>query len=421
MAKGREKSDGRVVPKGRRKAVRTGALRRGGKATTASEQANQLGMFGETADSPQGADGETETDGSASESRAVPKSPNTKAQGLPAVTIEEVASEQSLRNAFKKVASNKGAPGPDRQGVAEVREQLDEILSVLRRELLDGSYRPGNIRRVWIPKSGGGQRGLGIPNVIDRIVQQAVHNVLSPHYEPTFHKSSHGFRPGRSCHTAIYEAKRHLGEGHEWVVDLDLEKFFDKVNHQRLMARLGQKVCDRLLLRLIHRMLKAGVVMPDGVVVSTDEGVPQGGPLSPLLSNIVLDELDRELERRGHRFVRYADDCNVYVRSERSGQRVMASLTSFIERRLRLKVNVAKSAVARPEERHFLGFRLRRDPQSGEVEVLLSKRSKDRMMTKIRELTPRTWGKSFATCIRQVNQSLRGWIEFFQIVTEAEE
>jgi RNA-directed DNA polymerase len=242
MAKGREKSDGRIVPKGRRKAVRTGARRRGGKATTASEQANQLGMFGDTADSPQGADGETETDRSVSESRAVPKSPNTKAQGLPAVTIEDVASEHSLRSAFKKVASNKGAPGPDRQRIVEVREQLDEILPVLRRELLEGSYRPGNIRRVWIPKSGGGQRGLGIPNVIDRIVQQAVHNVLSPHYERTFHKSSHGFRPGRSCHTAIYEAKRHLGEGHEWVVDLDLEKFFDRVNHQRLMARLGQKI-----------------------------------------------------------------------------------------------------------------------------------------------------------------------------------
>lgn len=179
------------------------------------------------------------------------------------------------------------------------------------------------IRRVWIPKPGGGERGLGIPNVVDRIVQQAVHQVLSPHYEPTFHPSSHGFRPGRSCHTAIAESGRHLQEGHEWVVDLDLEKFFDRVHHDRLMARLAQRIEDRRLLRLIRQMLKAKVVMPDGVVVATEEGAPQGGPLSPLFSNIVLDELDWDLEERGHRFVRYADDANIYVRSERAGHRVM--------------------------------------------------------------------------------------------------
>jgi RNA-directed DNA polymerase len=266
-------------------------------------------MLGETADSPKGADGETDVDRSTSESRAVPKSLSKQEPELPAVTMEEVASEQNLRKALKKVASNKGAPGPDGMSIAELRERFDEVWPALSRKLLNGSYQPGNIRRVWIPKSGGGQRGLGIPNVIDRVVQQAVHNVLSPQFEPTFHKSSHGFRPGRSCHTAIYEAKRHLGEGYEWVVDLDLEKFFDRVNHQRLLARLEQKVSDRRLLRLIHQMLKAGVVLPDGVVVSTDEGVPQGGPLSPLLSNVVLDELDRELDQRGLRFVRYADDC----------------------------------------------------------------------------------------------------------------
>ena len=222
MAKGREKSDGRVVLQGRRKAVVTGVQRRGGKATTASEQAAQLGLFSETADSPQGADGQSESDRSDSDSFAVPKSPNTTEQGSPAATMEEVASEQNLRNSFKKVASNKGAPGPDRQGIDELREQIDEVLPTLRRELLEGSYRPGDIRRVWIPNPGGGPRGLGIPNVIDRIVQQAVCNVLAPLYEPTFHRSSHGFRPGRSCHTAIHEAKRHLGEGHEWLVDLDL-------------------------------------------------------------------------------------------------------------------------------------------------------------------------------------------------------
>ncbi|WP_437645061.1 group II intron reverse transcriptase/maturase [Sorangium sp. So ce362] len=288
--------------------------------------------------------------------RAVPKARNTKGIALPAMTMEEVASEDNLMRAFEKVAQNDGAPGPDRQSVDEVRAHLGSVLPVLRRELLEGNYRPGLIRRVWIPKAGGGQRGLGIPNVVDRTVQQAVHQVLSPHYEPTFHGSSHGFRPGRSCHTAIAEAVGHLEEGHEWMVDLDLKSFFDRVHHDRLLARIELRVKDRRLIDLIRRMLKAKVILPNGVVVSTEEGAPQGGPLSPLLSNIVLDELDWELERRGHRFVRYADDVNIYVRSERSGERVMASVVRFIESRLRLKVNAAKSAVARPEERHFVGF-----------------------------------------------------------------
>jgi group II intron reverse transcriptase/maturase len=335
------------------------------------------------------------------------------------MTMEEVADEENLRRAFGEVASNKGAPGPDRQTIEEVRERLDETLPVLRRALLDGSYRPGLIRRVWIPKPGG-QRGLGIPNVVERTVQQAVHQVLSPHYDPTFHGSRHGFRPGRSCHTAIAEAKEHLEAGYEWVVDFDLEKFFDRVHHERLIALLEERITDRRLTRLIRQMLKAKVVMPNGVVVSTNEGAPQGSPLSPLLSNIVLDELDRELEERGHRFVRYADDCNVYVRSERAGRRVMASLVRFIESRLRLKVNAAKSAVARPEERHFVGFRLRREPESGAVEVLLSKRSKDRIDEKIRELTPRTWGQSLCACIQKANAYLLGWIGFFGVVSEAE-
>jgi group II intron reverse transcriptase/maturase len=206
-------------------------------------------------------------------------------------------------------------------------------------------------------------------------------------------------------------------DGYEWVVDLDLEKFFDRVNHQRLMARLAQRVEDRKILVLIGRMLKAKVVMPDGVVVSTEEGVPQGGPLSPLLSNIVLDELDQELSRRGHRFVRYADDSKVYVRSERAGQRVMASLIQFIERRLRLKVNEGKSAVARTEERHFVGFVLKREPKDGEVEVLLSKRSKERIDTRIVELTPRNWGNSLRACINGLNVYLVGWMGFFGICT----
>ena len=255
-------------------------------------------------------------------------------------------------------------------------------------------YQPGEIRRAFIPKAGGGQRGLGIPDVVDRVVCEAVRQVLEPLWEPTFHPSSHGFRPGRSCHTAIAEAKQHLEDGYEWCVDLDLEKFFDLVCHQRLTAKLAQRVSDRRLLVLIGRMLKAKVVLPDGVVIDSEQGVPQGSPLSPLLSNIVLDELDRELARRGHRFVRYADDAKVYVRSERAGQRVMASLTGFIEGRLRLKVNEAKSAVARPEDRHFLGFRLRLDPQTGTVEVLLSERTMRNAMERVRQLTPRNWGGS---------------------------
>jgi group II intron reverse transcriptase/maturase len=418
MTKDREESDDRVVPEGRRKASPTAEVGRGGKAVTDSQQAGQLGLFSETADNPKGADGTVERDRSRSTARAVPKSETEKGPVLPPMTMEEVASHGNLKRAFERVASNKGAPGPDRQSIEEVRKHLPEILQRLHRELLEGTYEPGNIRRVWIPKPGGGERGLGIPDVVDRIVQQAVYQKLGPHFERSFHASSHGFRPGRSCHTAIEEASRHLEEGYEWVVDLDLEKFFDRVNHDRLMARLEQRVADRRILRLIRRMLEAKVVMPDGVVVSTQEGTPQGGPLSPLLSNIVLDELDQELGERGHRFVRYADDCNIYVRSERAGRRAMDSIRRFIERRLRLKVNEKKSAVARPEERHFVGFRLRRKPEDGTVEVQLSERSKDRIDTKVREMTPRSFGQSLRTCIERLNLYLLGWMGFFCICTE---
>jgi RNA-directed DNA polymerase len=410
----REASDGRVVPEGRRKAVPSACNPRRGKATTASKPAGQRDLFPETADSPRGAVPGAETGQPAPSVRqAVPKSRNTLDVPLPTMTMEGVANSGNLICAFEEVAQNRGAPGPDGRSINEVRTHLRELLPVLRRALLDGTYRPGRIRRVWIPKAGGGERGLGIPDVMDRWVQQAVHRVLSPHWEPTFHASSHGFRPGRSCHTAIAEAKTYLQNGYEWVVDLDLEKFFDRVHHQRLMARLETKVTDQRLLALIHRMLKAKVVMPDGVVVSTEEGVPQGGPLSPLLSNIVLDELDREWARRGYHFVRYADDANIYVRSERAGQRVMVSVVRFIERRLRLKVNQTKSAVARPKERHFVGFSLRRNPEDGTVDVFLSTRSKTRIDAKVRELTPRAWGQSLKGCIATLNTYLRGWLNFF--------
>lgn len=419
MTKDREESDGRVVPKGRRKTPPTAGEGRGGKATTNSQQTRQLELFSETADSPKGADGGVERGESRPTPCAVPKSGHEKRPvASTMMTMEEVASHGNLKRAFGQVASNDGAPGPDRQTVAEVQAHLDEVLRVLQRVLRDGTYEPGDIRRVWIPKPGGGERGLGIPNVVDRIVQQAVHQVLGPEFERTFHASSHGFRQGRSCQTAIEEARRHLEEGHDWVVDIDLEKFFDRVHHDRLLARLEQRVVDRRILILIRRMLKAKVVMPDGVVVGTEEGTPQGGPLSPLLSNIVLDELDWELERRGHRFVRYADDCNIYVRSERAGRRVMDGIRKFIERRLRLRVNEKKSAVARPEERHFVGFRLRRRPEDGVVEVLLSQRSKERINAKVREMTPRTWGQSLRSCVERLDLYLRGWMAFFRIFSE---
>jgi RNA-directed DNA polymerase len=333
------------------------------------------------------------------------------------MTMEEIANETNLRMAFSRVAANRGAPGPDRQSIGEVRTNLAECLCQLHRSLLDGTYRVGDIRRVWIPKSGGGQRGLGIPNVVDRIVQQAVHQVLSPQYEPTFHRWSHGFRPDRSCHTAIKDAKKHLQEGLSWAVDIDLAKFFDEVNHDRLISRLEQRITDREVIALVRQMLRAKVVLPDGVVVATEKGTPQGGPLSPLMSNIVLDELDQELERRGHRFVRYADDCNVYVRSERAGQRVMASLTNFIEKRLKLRVNTEKSKVAKPQDCKLLGLTLHK-LKTGQVRVLVADKSLQNLEKELKARTPRNWGQSLDVCIQNVNALLRGWLGYFGICDE---
>jgi group II intron reverse transcriptase/maturase len=388
-----------------------------GKAIPVEETAVQLRLPIATAENPKGATRRKARDRLGAIRAGAPKAIDKTGTAAPA-TMEEVA--KRLTDALLKVASNKGAPGPDGQTIEALADQWSVVLPRLQADLLAGRYQPGGIRRVFIPKAGGAQRGLGIPDVIDRIVQEAVRQVLEPLWEPTFHPSNHGFRPGRSCHTAIAEAKTHVEDGYEWCVDLDLEKFFDLVCHQRLMARLAERVGDRRLLGLIGRMLKAKVVLPDGVVISTEQGVPQGGPLSPLLSNAVLDELDRELDRRGHRFARYADDAKVYVRSERAGQRVMASLTEFIEGRLRLKVNEAKSAVARPEDRHFLGFRLRLDPQSRTVEVLLSERTKRNAMQKVKQLTPRTWGNTLFACISGLNAWLRGWHGFFGIASLSE-
>jgi len=332
--------------------------------------------------------------------------------------LEEVASPQNLVRALLHVARKKGAGGVDGKSVDEVVSASHRLLPRLRRDLLEGRYEPGDVRRVWIPKPGGGQRGLGIPNVVDRWVQQAVHQVLMPLFEPTFHRSSHGFRPHRGAATAIAEAKECVAAGLTTVVSVDLSKFFDRVHHQRLLARVGQRVKDPMILRLIHRMLKAKVVMPDGTRVSSDEGTPQGGPLSPLLSNIVLDELDWELQRRGLRFVRYADDFNVFVGSKRAGERVMANLIGFITRRLRLRVNDDKSAVTRPEDLHFLGFSLHRGTD-GSIEVFLSRRSRKRIDAKIRELTPRTLGRPLKVCIERINEYLEGWYGHFRLCTLA--
>lgn len=331
--------------------------------------------------------------------------------------LEAVASEANLAAALLNVVRNKGAPGLDGQTVTMAEAKAPSIIAVLRHDLLTERYRPGDVRRVWLPKPGGGQRGLGIPNVVDRLVQQAVLQVLEPIFDPTFHPSSHGFRPKRGAHTAIAEAKGYLAAGYRTVIDLDLAAFFDRVHHQRLLARLADRVSDARIISLVRRMLTASVVMPDGTKETVREGTPQGGPLSPLLSNIVLDELDRELDRRGLRFVRYADDANIFVRSERAGQRVMTSIRGFLEKRMRLQVNEEKSGVRKPDDVHFLGFSFRCSDEGGDVAIFPSAKAERRLRATMREMTPPSWGRSIGSCMTNVSRYLTGWMSHFRLCT----
>ena len=284
-------------------------------------------------------------------------------------------------------------------------------LAEVRQELLAGEYMPAAVRKVEIPKPQGGVRTLGIPTVLDRLIQQALHQVLQPLFDPEFSESSYGFRPGRNAHQAVQAARGYVAEGRRWVVDLDLEKFFDRVNHDVLMARVARKVKDERVLKLIRRYLEAGL-MEGGVASARTEGTPQGGPLSPLLSNILLDDLDRELERRGLRFCRYADDCNIYVGSKRAGERVMQAVTAFLEQRLKLKVNAAKSAVARPWERKFLGYSMtwHRKPK-----LKIAPQSRERLAEKIRKTLREARGRSLKQAIERLNPVLRGWVAYFRL------
>jgi RNA-directed DNA polymerase len=334
--------------------------------------------------------------------------PASESPALTEQLMEEVCDRENLVNAWRRVRSNRGSPGVDGMTIDAAKGYLREHWPDIRSRLLDGTYQPQPVKRVEIPKPDGGVRKLGVPCVVDRLIQQALLQVLQKRWDPTFSEHSYGFRPGRSAHQAVAQAQRYIAEGYGVVVDLDLEKFFDRVNHDRLMARVAARVADKRVLKLIRALLNAGV-MEDGLVRPVDEGTPQGGPLSPLLSNLVLDDLDKELSRRGHRFCRYADDCNIYVRSRRAGERVMASVAQFLAKTLRLKVSEAKSAVAQPEERKFLGFSIAND--GGERRI--APKALGTFKKRIREMTRRTRGFSLIQLIEELRPYLIGWRGYF--------
>jgi RNA-directed DNA polymerase len=324
--------------------------------------------------------------------------------------LEEILHRDNLNLAYKRVVKNKGSHGIDGMRVDELLTYLKANGQEMRKAILEGIYRPKPVRRVEIPKPDGGIRLLGIPTVVDRVIQQSIAQVLTPIYEKEFSSYSYGFRPGRGCHEAIAQAREYLNAGYEYVVDIDLEKFFDRVNHDKLMSILARKIEDKRVLKLIRKYLESGVMI-GGIVSPAEEGVPQGGPLSPILSNIMLNELDKELEKRGHKFCRYADDCNIYVRSKKAGDRVMKSITIFIETNLKLKVNQNKSAVDKPSKRKFLGFSFYQ--YKGEKRIRIHEKTIDKLKKAIKELTSRRRSISIKERIRKLNQKITGWVEYF--------
>lgn len=327
--------------------------------------------------------------------------------------LDRMLEGDNLRLAYKRVVQNGGAPGVDGVTVANLQAYLNTHWETVKTALLAGTYRPMPVKRVEIPKPGGGVRMLGIPTVMDRFLQQALLQVMNPLFDAHFSWYSYGFRPGKRAQDAVKQAQRYIQNGFRWVVDMDLEKFFDRVNHDMLMARVARKVKDKRILKLIRAFLNAGV-MADGALERTEEGTPQGGPLSPLLANILLDDLDKELSKRGLRFVRYADDCNIFVGSKRAGERVMESITGFVEGRLKLKVNREKSAVDRPWNRKFLGFSFLRDKKAT---IRLAPQTISRFKEKVRELTNRTRSMSMENRIMQLNRYLMGWIGYFRLAS----
>jgi RNA-directed DNA polymerase len=325
---------------------------------------------------------------------------------------ERVFGRDNLLRALERVERNGGAPGSDGMTVVGLRPYLKRHWSEIRAALDAETYQPKPVLRREIPKPGGGVRLLGIPTVIDRFIQQALARVLVPLFEPVFSDSSYGFRPGRRAHDAVRKAQAYINEGYGWVVDIDLEKFFDRVNHDKLMARVARVVRDRRVLKLIRKYLESGV-MVNGVKVEVREGTPQGGPLSPLLANIMLDDLDKELEKRGHRFVRYADDCNIYVRSKRAGERLLAGIGRFLERKLRLRVNAKKSGVDRPQKRRFLSFSFYW--RQGRALIRVADEARDRCRERLRRLTRRSRSGLVVEVIRAVNEYTTGWMECFRL------